>query len=187
MRPSSLHIQPATSRLNRRASYFAPRIHSSANVASQHGRILNDSGHLRGVPGWHETCSAVRIVSIIPCPCGDRGCLAILRDGNVYEEGFNLAREIHDPEPLLDYGRKLAEAGRLAPTSDDWAPTFPGGFVVVTVRGLATGEWRVSVWGGDDDGMSKGFASKEDADRCFARLPVYIAKDDLLAIGFERA
>lgn len=127
---------------------------------------------------------------VFPCPCGAPGCLAILRGDNFYEEGFNLEREPYNPEGLLAYGKRLASRGALRPTTDDWAPSFPGGLVAIRVIPLRVvpddpvERFRIVVSGGDDRAMEKDFASKAEADRAFARLPVYISSDDLLWRGF---
>jgi hypothetical protein len=129
------------------------------------------------------------VETIIDCPCGVHGCKAVLRDGNVYAEGFNFDRRADtDPERLLDYGRAM---GKFVPTNDDWAPSFPGGFVavavrpVLTVRGGDPQRWRVTVCGGDDSGLERFFDSESGARHAYERLPSYIAMSDLIALGFK--
>lgn len=58
------------------------------------------------------------------------------------------------------------------PTSDCWHPNFPDGTVSLSFIELSTGQWRVCVWGADDDGMERDFkhGDRQKAKKLYNRL-----------------
>jgi hypothetical protein len=74
------------------------------------------------------------------------------------------------------------------PTTDDWSPTYPDGTVAMSsVIPLRNGQFRIAVWGGDDDGFERDFDTEPEARRTLAALPAIITKTDLKARGFGPA
>lgn len=57
--------------------------------------------------------------------------------------------------------RTLERSEIHRPTSDDWSPNFPDGTVRISFLELHDGMWRVCVWGNDDLGMERDYASTE--------------------------
>lgn len=41
----------------------------------------------------------------------------------------------------------------MVPTTDNWYPTYDGGYVQVSLIPLSDGTWRCCVWGDDDFGL----------------------------------
>jgi hypothetical protein len=52
---------------------------------------------------------------------------------------------------------------------------------------LSDGNWRVCVWGADDDGMERDFADKDEAFDVYWSLISPISHDFLKTLGFVRA
>ncbi len=71
--------------------------------------------------------------------------------------------------------------------SDDWYPNYPGDMVRVRFLMLSDGNWRVCVWGADDDGMERDFADKDEAYKVYFSLISPISHDFLKTLGFVRA
>lgn len=69
-------------------------------------------------------------------------------------------------------------------TNEDWHPTKDGK-VDVSLYCWSDGQWKVSVWGGDDFGLE--FLTRDEgvARRHFDRVVNLTTKDDLRARGFK--
>jgi len=90
-------------------------------------------------------------------------------------------------------------------TPDDWYPTFPHprvpkenercgkmkprqlGFVRVFFSQLSDGQYRVSLWGGDDHGLELDQPSRMEALELYRRLPNPVTHEALYSLGFNHA
>ena len=55
----------------------------------------------------------------------------------------------------------------MVPTTEDWCPTVNGELSLTLTYIYLDKLWRVCVWGGDDIGMEKDFASYSEARNIF--------------------
>lgn len=68
-------------------------------------------------------------------------------------------------------------------TNENWHPTVDGK-ITVYMSGWGDGRWKVSLWGGDDFGMSKWFEDRDQAQQEFDRITNLIKQSDLQGLGF---
>lgn len=75
----------------------------------------------------------------------------------------------------------------MVATVDDWHPNFERHLVRVSFYELSPSKWRVCVWGSDDCGMERDFASRATAEQSYVALinRPYIRKSDLLTNHFS--
>jgi hypothetical protein len=77
----------------------------------------------------------------------------------------------------------------LKTTTDDWFLPFDMNLVRVSLIQLCAKEWRVCIWGQDDFGMEKDFASKAKAEKVFLTILHWedVTRIKLEGIGFITA
>lgn len=120
------------------------------------------------------------------------------------QEQKRLAREVLN-KPKESIGGTIYRNGQirlsdLVPTSEDWAPSYPNGYLEASLtlnHGAGNNNkidgqvWhRVAVWGADDFGMNKDFVgedSSQQAIKCYhAVLQLKnVTRDGLFSLGFE--
>lgn len=89
-------------------------------------------------------------------------------------------------------GQRASRNGRRSvekPTPDDWYPSINVHYVKLSTMSLSDGKFRVCVWGGDDFGMERDYATKAEADAAYDTLAkaAFISQRMCREMGFIQA
>ena len=84
----------------------------------------------------------------------------------------------------LVLNRPLREVRFRIATTDEWFPCHENRTVEVSLHRDAADAWRIAIYGGDDDGRDRSFATEEEMRQVAAALPIPITKAWLARNGF---